>query len=256
MSEILLIVSLGLAWVPLCILLLSAIHNINAKWLWKVFGIPSLITLGFIWFYSSQVGLPLASLIGWGIVSGIALTVALDIIRLAGVKLKTLPMDMPISFGLRATGLFEEVKKRMMAKRKEMNITVMPEELTMFGVAAMMKPIIMQVLTEKNAKAKVMFWGYVWHFLNGITFGLCYTLVVGSGHWLIALNWGVLVWVLMMLVMPAMMSGAKITPNIFFTALVAHIVMAIPLMYIPPAVLSIEATRNTLLAFLVKLIGI
>jgi hypothetical protein len=200
--------------------------------------------------------LPLASLIGWSIVSGLALTIALDVIRLSGVKLKTMPMDMPVSFGLRATGLFEEVKKRMMAKRKEMNINVMPEELTMFGVAAMIKPIIMEVLNENKAKSKVMLLGYVWHFLNGITFGLSYTLMFGSGHWLIALGWGVLIWVLMMLVMPAMMSGAKITSSIFFTALLAHIVMAIPLMYIPPAFLSLGVNKNTLLALLAKLIGI
>jgi len=136
-----------------------------------------------------------------------------------------------------------------------MNMTIMPEELTMFGVAAMMKPIIMQVLTEKNAKSKVMFWGYVWHFLNGITFGLTYTLVFGAGHWLIALGCGLTVWALMMLVMPTLMNGAKITASIFFTALVAHIVMALPLIWIPPATISAEATKNTLLALLTKLVG-
>lgn len=256
MQTILLLITLGLAWVPLSILLVSAVHNISARRLWQIFGIPSLVILALIWLYSWQVGLPLASLIGWGIVSGIALTIALDVIRLAGVKLGTMPMDMPISFGLRATGIFEEVKKRMMAKRKEMNMTVMPQELTMFGIAAMIKPIIMQVLAKKNAKGKVMLSGYAWHFLNGITFGLCYTLIVGSGHWLIALGWGLLIWVLMMLVMPVLMNGAKITASIFSTALIAHIVMAIPLIYIPPAVLSFEATQNTLLAFLVKLVGI
>ena len=255
MSEILLIISLGLSWVPLTILLVSAVHNIGARRLWQIFGIPSLVILALIWLGSSQASLPLASLIGWGIVSGIALTIALDIIRLAGVKLGTMPMDMPMSFGLRATGLLEEVKKRMIAKRKEMGMTVMPEELTMFGVAAMMKPVIAQVLTEKNAKGKVMLTGYVWHFLNGITFGLTYTLVFGAGHRLIALGCGLTVWALMMLVMPTLMNGAKITASIFFTALVAHIVMALPLIWIPPATISAEATKNTLLALLTKLVG-
>lgn len=36
----------------------------------------------------------------------------------------------------------------------------------------------------------------------------------------------------------------------------AHIVMAIPLMLIPLAVISLEATRGTFLAFLVKLVSI
>lgn len=256
MQTILLLIALGLAWVPLTILLVSAMHNISARWLWRVCGIPSLVVLALIWLYSWQAELPLASLIGWGVVSGIALTIALDIIRLAGVKLGTMPMDMPISFGLRATGLFEEVKKRMAAKRKEMGMTVMPEELTMFGAAAMMKPVIMEVLTEKNAKGKVMFWGYAWHFLNGVTFGLCYTLAVGSGHWLIALGWGLMIWVLMMLVMPALMNGAKITASIFFTALIAHIAMALPLMWIPQIALLGTTSQFTLLILLTKLIGI
>lgn len=256
MQTILLLISLGLAWVSLTILLVSAMHNISARWLWRVCGIPSLVVLALIWLYSWQAGLPLASLIGWGIVSGIALTIALDVIRLAGVKLGTMPMDMPMSFGLRATGLFEEVKKRMMAKRKEMGTTVMPEDLTMFGVAAMMKPVIMEVLTEKNAAGKVMFWGYVWHFLNGITFGLTYTLIFGAGHWLIALGLGLTIWILMMLVMPALMNGAKITASIFFTALVAHIVMALPLIWIPQVALSGAANQFTLLNLLAKLVGI
>lgn len=256
MQTILLLITLGLAWVPIIILLVSAVHNLSARRLWQIFGIPSLVVLVLIWLYGLQAILLLASLIGWGVVSGIALTIALDIVRLAGVKFETMPMDMPISFGLRATGLFEEVKKRMMAKRKEMNMTVMPQELTMFGVAAMMKPIIMQVLTEKNAKGKVMFWGYVWHFLSGITFGLTYTLVFGSGHWLIALGWGFTVWILMMLVMPALMNGAKLTPSIFLTAFIAHIAMALPLIWIPPATISLAATQNTLLALFAKLVGI
>ena len=256
MSEILLIISLGLSWVPVCILLVSVIHNADAKRLWKVFGIPSLVLLGAIWFYSSQVGLPLASLIGWGVVSGVALTVALDIIRLIGVKLGTMPMDMPLNFGLRATGLIQEVKKIMMARMKEMGVMGMPQELTMFGAAAMMKPVISEVLAAQKAKGKVMFVGYLWHFLNGITFGLCYTLAVGSGHWLIAFGWGIVVWILMMLVMPSMMNSAKLTPSIFLTALVAHIVMAFPLIWIPQAVISAEATKNTLIALMAKLVGI
>lgn len=256
METILLLISLGLALVPLTILLVSAVHNVSAKWLWRVFGMPSLVLLALVWLYSSQAGLTLASLIGWGVASGIALTIALDIVRLTGVKLGTMPMDMPISFGLRATGLFEEVKKKMMERMKAVGAMGMPAELTMFGAAAMMKPLIAGVLQEKKAKGRVMFTGYIWHFLNGITFGLAYTLSVGSGHWLIALGWGLLIWVLMMLVMPALMNGAKITASIFFTALIAHIVMALPLMWIPQVALSGTTNQFTLLSLLAKLVGV
>lgn len=256
MQALLLLISLGLAWVPLTILLVSAVHSVSARWLWRVFGIPSLALLALIWLYSWQIGLPLASLIGWGVVSGIALTVALDIVRLAGVRLGTMPMDMPMNFGLRATDLIDEVKKKMMERMKAVGAMGMPTGLTMFGAAAMMKPIIAEVMEEKKAKGEVMMTGYIWHFLNGITFGLCYTLGVGSGHWLIALGWGLLVWVLMMLVMPALMNGAKITASIFFTALIAHVVMALPLIWIPQAALSETANQFTLLSLLAKLVGV
>lgn len=243
METILLIISFCLGWVPLGVLLVNSMHNIEAKYLWRFFGVPSLALLLIIWLYSAQVYPSLASLIGWGVISGIALTIALDIVRLTGVKLGTMPMDMPVSFGLRATGLFTEVKKRMMAKIQEMKMMQMPQGLSMFGAATMMKPIINDVLTETKSKSRVMLIGYIWHFLNGISIGLGYTLLFGSGHWLIALGWGVLIWALMMLVMPAMMNGARLTRSIFITAFIAHIAMALPLIWISSAV--IFAGSNT-----------
>lgn len=255
LETILLVITLGLAWVPLTILLVASVHNVSAKRMWKFFGIPSLVAFLIVWLYSSLVGLPLASLIGWGVVSGIALTIALDIVRLTGVKLGTMPMDMPVSFGLRATGLFEEVKKKMMARMKEVGMSGPPQGLTMFGAATMMKPVIAEVLNERRARGRVMFWGYLWHFLNGITFGLTYALVFASGYWLVALGWGITVWILMMLVMPAMMNGAGLTTSIFLTALIAHIAMTVPLMFLP-RLMPPELIQRSLLAFIAKLVGI
>lgn len=250
------IATLFLSSVPVLILLVSGIHHRNAKMLWKRYGFVSILAIVIIWFYSS-VSLPnLAALILWGVVSGIALTIALDIIRLIGVALGTMPMDMPMSFGLRITGLMEEVEKRMMMKMKSMPEMKMPFQMSMFEAAAAMKPVAMQVIMEKNAKGKVMLWGYVWHFLNGIAFGLAYTLLFGAGHWLIALGLGLTIWVLMMLVMPGLMMGAQVPKSTFITALIAHIAMAVPLMLIPPAALSLEATRSSLLPFLTNLIGL
>lgn len=256
MNAIFLSIALALSWIPVTILLVSAIHHFDARKLWLWLGLPAVIVILAIYLYSLASLPTLASLIGWGVVTGIVLTIALDIVRLTGVKLKTMPMDMPMAFGLRATGLLDEVQKRMMARREKMGMKVMPYELTMFGVAAMMKPIIMEVMGEKKAKGSVMFWGYLWHFLNGITFGLSYVLLFGSGHWIIALGWGLLIWALMMTVMPGLMNGAKITLSIFFTALVAHIAMAIPIIYIPLTFISFEATRESFVPFLARLIGV
>lgn len=255
-ETILNVVVLSLSSVPVLILLVSGIHHRDANLLWKRYGFVSIFAIVAIWLYIFSAFPNLATLILWGVVSGIVLTITLDIVRLIGVALGTMPMDMPMSFGLRITGLMKEVEKRMMMKMKSMPKAKMPFQMTMFEAADAMKPVAMQVIMEKNAKGKVMLWGYVWHFLNGIAFGLAYTLIFGTGHWLIALGLGLTVWTLMMLVMPGLMMGAQVPKSTFVTALIAHIAMAIPLMLIPPAVLSLETTRSSLLPFLIKLIGL
>lgn len=256
METIINILALFFGSVPVLILLVSGIHHRNANELWKKYGFLSIAIFVLLWIYSALAFPDLATLISWGIVSGIVLTIALDIIRLIGVALKTMPMDMPISFGLRITGLMEEVEKRMMMKMKSMPEMKMPFQMSMFEAAAMMKPVAMQVIIEKNAKGKVMLWGYIWHFLNGIAFGLAYTLLFGTGHWLIALGLGLTIWALMMLVMPGLMMGAQVPKSTLITALIAHVAMAVPLMFIPPVALSLEATRSSLLPLLTKLIGL
>lgn len=256
METILNLLALFFGGVPIMILLVSGIHHRNARILWQKYGFVSLIALALIWLYSLSAFPGLGQLITWGIVAGIALTIALDVVRLLGVALGTMPMDMPMIFGLRITGLMEEVEKRMMMKMKSMPEMKMPFQMTMFEAAQMMKPVAMQVIMEKNAKEKVMLWGYIWHFLNGIAFGLADTLLFGAGHWLIALGLGLTIWILMMLVMPGLMMGAQLPKSTFITALIAHIAMAVPLMLIPPAVLSLETTRSSLLSFLTKLIGL
>ncbi len=254
MEIVLNIAALFFGWVPVMILLTSGIHHRNASVLWKRYGAVSLIIFVLIWLYSLAAFPNLAALVGWGVLAGIALTIALDIVRLTGVKLGTMPMDMPMNFGLHLTGLMMEVQKRMMMKMKEMPMEKKPAQLSMFETAAMMKPVVMEVLMEKKAKGKVMFWGYIWHFLNGIAFGLTYTLIFGGGHWLIALGWGLTVWILMMLVMPGLMMGQIPKPT-FITALIAHVAMALPLFALPNLVPAV-ATKSALLTFLANLAGI
>jgi len=260
------LIVLFLAWVPLMILLVSGIHHKDANVLWKKYGIAYVVIFLALWLYSAVTFPTIAALIGWGILGGIALTIALDIIRLTGVKLGTMPMDMPMNFGLRMTGLMNEVQKRMMMKRREMLASPklsseggpemkMPFQMNMFEAAKMMKPVVMEVLMENKAKGRVMFWGYIWHFLNGIAFGLTYVLVFGAGHWLLALGWALTVWILMMLVMPALMNGAQIPRATFFTALIAHIAMAVPL-FVLQNVISIEQMQSTLVIAASRLLGL
>jgi len=88
----------------------------------------------------------------------------------------------------------------------------------------------------------VLLAGYGWHLLNGVGFGLAYTLLFGAGTWTLALAWGIFVWAAMMVAMPVMMPGIRFPmPGFLVVPLVAHVVMAAPIGYYamkasPPAV--------------------
>lgn len=84
----------------------------------------------------------------------------------------------------------------------------------------------------RTPHAKVLLTGYGWHLLNGLGFGLAYTLLFGSGTWLLALGWGVFIWAGMMAAMPIMMPTIRFPmPGFLIVPFIAHIVMAIPIGY-------------------------
>lgn len=82
------------------------------------------------------------------------------------------------------------------------------------------------------SRARVLLTGYGWHLLNGLGFGVAYTLLVGPGTWGLALAWGIAIWGGMMLLMPVMMPLIRFPmPGFLVVPFVAHIVMAVPIGY-------------------------
>lgn len=80
--------------------------------------------------------------------------------------------------------------------------------------------------------AAVLGMGYAWHVLNGLGFGLAYTLLFGSGAWWLAFAWGIFIWAGMMLTMPAMMPLVEFPmPRFLLVPFIAHVVMAVPIGY-------------------------
>lgn len=74
--------------------------------------------------------------------------------------------------------------------------------------------------------------GYGWHLLNGLGFGLAYTLLFGAGTWWLAFAWGIFIWAGMMATMPIMMPVIKFPmPGFLVVPFAAHIVMAVPIGY-------------------------
>jgi len=72
--------------------------------------------------------------------------------------------------------------------------------------------------------------GYLWHAINGISFGIMYALIFGQGSWGWALAWGVVVWLAMMISMPFMMPSLKLPVWFPVVPFVAHVAMVLPLL--------------------------
>ena len=102
------------------------------------------------------------------------------------------------------------------------------------------------------SRAKVFLAGYSWHLLNGLGFGLAYTLLFGAGTWTLALGWGIFIWAGMMIAMPIMMPVIKFPmPGFLVVPFIAHIVMAVPIGYYALRA-SAAATAASLLGSIVR----
>lgn len=70
--------------------------------------------------------------------------------------------------------------------------------------------------------------GYLWHAINGVSFGVGYALLAGQGNWGWAILWGIVVWLAMMATMPAMMPILQLPAWFPVVPLIAHIAMIVP----------------------------
>ncbi|MBI2402698.1 MAG: hypothetical protein HYV20_08180 [Gemmatimonadetes bacterium] len=77
--------------------------------------VPLLLVLLAIFVYALRTRHRIHGLILWGLVGGLLGTVALDAVRLVGVRLGAFPMDMPRMFGLIGGGLAPEFQTNTMA---------------------------------------------------------------------------------------------------------------------------------------------
>jgi len=121
---IVIFVSLG---APVGILVADRALDIPARTLFKVWGIPSLILFLGGTLYALITGDPIFRLVLWGFVGGVLGTVALDIVRLIGVRLGAFPADMPMIFGLISMGLAPALQRNVMAQMVA-HLSDLPEE--------------------------------------------------------------------------------------------------------------------------------
>lgn len=313
---------------PSVILMLDRGRDIPAPVLIKKLGIPAFILFLIVLAYSAVVRDPLLSLLVWGAIGGLLAAVALDAVRLTGVKLGAFPLDMPVMFGLMSLGaapkLPKHVMERMVAmlselppeeRRKMMEPRIKaisqlpPEERKLFmsmmlnglnklpeekrqnvfrtnmelisslpseqRVAMMgtMDQLLITVPLESDAHhsapislmaifrdgkmpklpmsagrellskaipdtldehgttlGKARLAGYTWHFINGATYGMAFTLLFGMGSVPLVVAWVTFIDLVMMVSMPPMMPMIRLPfPRFLVVPYFAHLAMAIPI---------------------------
>ncbi len=314
MNWVLLLALLGWATIPSFLLLGDRILDIDSHEVLKragtlyLAGSAALLVVAGVW--DSRY----LELVGWGALVGFLGTVALDIVRLIGVRANAFPLDMPIVFGFMSVGLPRKLQANVMGRvlagaveagtvkefvaarigripqlsqRQRINVaaammgaiatledgarqqvveaqfaalselsqadrrTVMASmdaagaaqspgqprglprvEFHQFREAA---AVAIGTLdrTEPSLMRQVRATGYLWHVINGVSFGVLYALLVGQGNWILAIGWGVFVWLAMMVAMPAMMPVLKIPAWFPIVPLIAHLVMIVPYLALP-----------------------
>lgn len=329
---------------PTAALMLDRIKGYPAPRFFKTQGVLAAVAFVAILAYLLYVHNPASSLILWGAAGGLVATVALDIVRLAGVKLGQFPMDMPQMFGAMALGVAPRIPKNVMAsmvsmiselpdgERRRMleprvrAIATLPDNeregflsMMLSGIqrlppekrqavmgtqiailsqlpgkerqsilrtmdkllAANPTPLVsgafapdapfrrgvmpkipMRIFRELAPKAlpmaaqeaqvsmsRIILVGYLWHFINGATYGMAYTLLFGRGSWPLAFAWGTFVWLVMMVGMPKMMPMIKLPyPRFMIVPLLAHWAMAVPIGYFALNFIPLTAASYTILA--------
>jgi hypothetical protein len=165
---------------------------------WAVLVPAELVFLG-IWLYARASGRErLFHRLTVGIVAGIALTLALDLVRYTGFRLGYLPADMPVVFGKQIIGL-----------------------------GMMAPPTTLAILL-----------GYLYHALNGIAFATVFSVLFGRTRWWVAVLYSVFFVEMGMMLLPPMakMVGpfgiakyGTIWNGMFIATLLAHAAMGVVL---------------------------
>jgi hypothetical protein len=176
--------------------------------------IPSVIAIFAVAILSHKKFPHISKRIFVGMASGAVATLALEIIRIPSYLFtKWIPMDdmimLPGMLLTEKASTIMGVQKIIMESGVQMNLFVPPID----AIAA----------------------GVLWHFWNGATFGIVYSLLIGKGKWWYGLIWGFIIEIGMMLApWLIMMKGPFGIQhmdgyNIFVISLVAHLAFGVVL---------------------------
>lgn len=117
MDQLLLLIAFALTAVPVGGLLLDRLFDVPARRYFALLGAPWII--GVLVVIASSPLSPIGPLVLWGAVGGILGTVALDAVRLVGVRAGAFPLDMPKMFGILLAGLAPVLQRNIIARMVE-----------------------------------------------------------------------------------------------------------------------------------------
>ncbi len=125
MNELLWLIAFALTAIPVGGLLLDRLFDVPARRYFAVLSVPWAIALIAILLASRG---PLATLLLWGALGGVLGTVALDAVRLAGVRAGAFPLDMPKMFGILLAGLAPTVQRHLIARMVEVTAALSADD--------------------------------------------------------------------------------------------------------------------------------
>jgi len=97
----------------------------------------------------------------------------------------------------------------------------------------------------------VIFAGYLWHYVVGVTFGVAHMMLFGSANLAITLGWGIFIWAVMMTVMPSMMPMVKLPyPRFMVIPFIAHVAFSLPVWWVASSLITPAAHASSLLGAL------
>lgn len=114
------LVAFGLMAVPVGGLMLDRLLDVPARRYAAALGAPWLLAVAALAAFAQANGLAATSLLLWGLIGGALGTVALDAVRLIGVRRGAFPLDMPMMFGVLLEGLAPALQRNMIARMVEL----------------------------------------------------------------------------------------------------------------------------------------
>lgn len=136
---------------PISLLLADRLLGIPGHLVIRFLGLPWLVGVVASVVYGSVAEETMLALFGWGVLGGLLGTVALDAVRLAGLRAGAFPLDMPMMFGAIAYGLAPRLQRNMMGRMVEHVSTLSPEQRR-----AMMEPRLRAIARLSPAKRRAV----------------------------------------------------------------------------------------------------